>query len=380
MSEMISVNKVDVGINSSLPSDKVTWATGRNVRFTPGYVSKTLGKSVLGKLFYPSLPIRSIFSFSAFDGTIYNVICTDAKTFAADELYTTFTNITPSSAPGGGVLDIWDCCIVAGLPILTNGKDTMLKWTSASAILSPMTHGVVAKNISNCMHQLVCSNIVEDGYTYTGRVRWMERGNPENSTIDTSKKSGYQDLTTYENGYSVQENIIAQVSEGSSTYFFTEKNVWLCDFSQSTKSFVIIDNDFKLLTKKSVCVYQGVVYALEKRDIYKFSKGQGKVPIGLPIRTELFTNLNASGSVYAFCFPMYNTKEIWFCVSTTNAQPNTAYVYNWELDCWSICDCTFICHAFYENSTNNALIGDVVGDLYSTIYQMDSGFDQNTAA
>jgi hypothetical protein len=399
----VAVDKVDVGIDSSSPSNKVTWSTGRNVMFTPGYVGIVPGKSLLATLPLANLSIREIFTFMGYDGNTYSIVCTDAKVFATKNDFTQFNDITPTPAPSGNIYDIWDFTIVAGLPILTNGKDAIWQWANYSSVLTTIANAPIAKNISCCMHKLVCSNIVDNGITYSGRVKWSQTGNPTNFTIDTSRNAGRFDLCNYQDGKDIQHNIISQQVHGSKLYFFTEKNVWISDFSETVKQFVIIDNDFEIVSKRSTLPFDGGIYAAEKRDFYKFS-GNEKTSIGKPIREDFKNYINGQALNSAFAFQEYTDNELYFCFATgVNTSPDTAYVYNWELQNWSIHDCDYTCHSTYyappyvawiNNSTAtvtwtnfasttepwiqmqyNAVSQDIVGDTASHVLLMSSGFN-----
>jgi hypothetical protein len=351
----------------------------------------------------------------AYDGNIYTVICCDAYVYAANGDYTTITDITPSPAPTGGALDFWEFTIVAGLPILTNGKDPIWKWPDPNAALTVLLNAPVAKHISCCMHRLVCSNVFDNG-VYTGRVKWSAVGNPEFWIIDTSKKSGRFDLVNYQDGEDTQHNIMCQITDGSKTCFFTERNLWVCDFAQQIKQFTIVDGDFQILSPRSAVLDRGNIYAIDKRDIYRFTASRGalfpggKEPIGTPSKKELFATLNVSAINSAFAFSMFGANEIWFCVSTgSNTVPDTAFIYNWELSTpqnpvWSIQDVDFLCHArayppaayvawtgsggapiswtgtgggtiHFLQERYNAIARDIVGDSASHILLMDSGFN-----
>jgi hypothetical protein len=407
----VSVDRVDVGIDQTMPSNKVTWSTGRNVRFSPGFVSKTLGKTLVATLPTASLNVRKIFTFMDWDGNMHSVICTDAKVYAANGDYTAFTDITPTPAPTGGMSDIWKFTIVAGLPILTNGKDGMWKWPDPTQPLTTLLNVPLAKNIGCSMHRLVLSNIWENNRWCAGRIRWSETGNPENFTIDATKKSGRQDLMNYQEGSDTQHNIMCQVSEGSKVYFFTSRNLWLSDFAETTKQFVIIDNDIQIVSPQSALAFEGSIYVVDKRDIYRFTNGR-KDAIGRPIKgrsTFYIDGLNLIGMSNAYFFPMFSANELWFCFSTgaNTGLPDTAFIYNWELSTdqnpvWSIHDCDFLCHslsfspeyypAWINNSlatvtwTNNAaatiqwltarynqVAEDIVGDSASHIMCMECG-------
>ena len=403
---VISPASVDVGIDSTLPSNKVVWSTGRNVRFTPGYVSKTLGQSLLGTLAIASLPIRAMFTFMGYDGNMYTIICCDAHVYVANGVFDTFLDITPTAAPTSGADDHWKFDIVAGLPILTNGKDATWQWTAYSAILTALSNAPLAKNISSCMHRLVSSNLYDGGYYYPGRVKWTETGNPTNSTVDTTKKAGRFDLINYETGKDAQHNILAQITDGSKTYFFTERNLWGCDFAQGIKQFYVTEPDFEILSAQSACIHNGIIYAAAKDSFYRIVNGK-KQELKRDIRSEFIANRHEDALNSAFCFDMVKTNEIWFCVSTgTEITPDTAYIYNWELDNWTVQDCNFLCHssmyppplADWENSSHaavgwtggggvnvnwmanisalyNTISRDVVGNLVSQILQMDDGYN-----
>jgi len=406
-SKSVTVDTLDVGIDSTSPSNKVTWATGRNVRFIPGYVTKTPGKTNLATLGTPALPIRESFTFVATDGDVYTIICTDAQIFAANRDFSTITDITPTSAPTGGYYDIWEFCIVAGLPIITNGKDAIWKWPDQDQPLTPLLNAPLAKHISSCMNRLVCSNTYENTISRYGRTRWSEMGNPENWTVDTTRKSGYHDLVNYSGKEAAMNFILAQISIGSKTYYFTEKNLFVCDFAQPTKQFIIIDNSVELMSTKSVCEHRGILYAIAKDDIYQYIDGN-KASIGRPQRIELYDDLNYLKIDTIFSFNIYSTNEVWFCVPTgTNTLPDTAYVYNTELGAWTICDCDFTCHALqysktvawvnnlgatvtWENSAAQtiswlaefyrAIAQDIVCDSASHILKMDSGYNAISTA
>ena len=364
------IKDVDKGINTQLPGSMVTWATGRNVRFTPGYVAKTLGKTLLATV-AGSFPVRATFTFVGTDGAVRTIVCCDSAVYAYNASMASPSTITPTPAPTGGATDIWQFALVAGLPILSNGKDAIWKWPVYGSALTALSGAPTwAKRISSCMHRLVVSNILEGGYTYPGRVRWTERGNPENWTIDTTGKAGRFDIVDYNNSVEALANIKAQIARGSKMFFFTERGLWWSDFAQATKQFIEADPEVEILSSKALCSLGGSIYWLGKKDAYRTMEGQA-VPIGLPIRDDLFDNLAASYHATAFAFSMQSTGEVWFCVATgANTVPDTAYIYNEELKNWTIADIGFSC-AGEKGSTGIPV--EIVGTSAGYILQMDSG-------
>jgi hypothetical protein len=368
-------NDVDKGIITQFPSTKVAWTTGNNVRITPGFVSKTLGRSLITSL--PSTPaIRAMFSFIGTDGAVRTIVCCDAKVFAYDSTFGSYVDITPSPAPTGAATDIWQFDLVSGLPILSNGKDIIWKWSSYSGVLTALTGAPTwAKRISSCMNRLVVSNLLEGGYTYPGRVRWPETGNPENWTIDTTNKAGRHDIVSYHTGVAAHANVKAQIARGHEMFFFTERGLWKADFAAATRNFIIVNPITEILSSKALCKKEETIYFIGKNDLF-WTGGGDPTAFGLPIRDELFGNLNASAIATAFCFAPYGTAEVWFCVATgTNTAPDKAFIYNTETKSFSIHDVDFSCHA---EALYTGVPYDVVGNAAGQILTLDSGF--NTAA
>jgi len=370
-----SFDDVDKGIATQFPSTKVAWVTGNNVRITPGYISKTLGKSLVAAV--PSAPaVRAAFTFIGTDGAVRTIVCCDAKVFAYNSTFASNVDITPSPAPTGAATDVWQFDLVGGLPILSNGKDAIWKWTSYTGVLTALTGAPTwAKRISSCMNRLVVSNLKESGYTYAGRVRWTEPGNPENWTLDTTNKAGRHDLMSYQGGTEAHANIKAQITRGHEVFFFTERGLWKSDFAAAMRNFVCVNPITEILSSRALCKKEETIYFIGKDDLF-WTGGGDPTAFGLPIRDELFGNLNASYYHTAFVFAPYSTAEVWFCVTQAGyTAPNKAFIYNTETKSFSIQDVDFSCHV---EALHTAIPYDVVGDTSGQILRLDDGF--NTAA
>lgn len=362
--------ELDKGINTELSSARVVWSAGRNVRFRPGYVSKMLGRSFIQQT--PSgFPIRAMFTFIGTDGAERTIVCCDEIIYAYDEDFSSYTTITPSPAPTGSANDIWQFDLVGGLPILTNGKDPLWKWASYGSPLSILSGAPTwAKRLSSCMHRAVLSNISEGGFAYTGRVRWSEMGNPESWTIDMTRKSGYFDLMRADKGISAHQNVKGQVADGNKVYFFTERGLWVSDFSQSTKPFIVSGRESELAGPRAFCKREGVIYWIGKQDFFSAGDGSPKA-IGLPVRKHFLANFNPDAALSSFAFHNRTSREIWFCVPTgDNTAPDTAYIFDYELEVWSIADVDFLCHS---ESDYTGLPYDIVGNQNGEILRLDNG-------
>ena len=363
---------VDKGIATEFPSTKVAWATGNNVRITNGYVSKTLGRSLITT--NPgSLAVRAAFAFVGTDGLLRTIVCCDNVVYAFNSDFTTYTDITPASAPTGGSANLWHFALVGGLPILCNGKDGIWKWASYAGVLTLLTGAPTwAKQISSCMNRLVVSNLTEGGLTYTGRVRWSETGNPENWTLDTTNKAGRHDIVSYNTGVEAFTDIRAQIERGHEMFFFAERGLWKTDFAAATRNFILVNPDIEILSSQALCTKDEKFYFIGKTDLY-WSGGGDPTPFGLPVRTALFDNLNEDYIGRAFAFAPHSTREVWFCVATGDATtPNQAFVYNTETQSFSIADVDFSCHA---ETAFTSIPYDILGDPQGQILRLDDGFN-----
>jgi hypothetical protein len=371
-----SFDEVDKGTVTQLPSTKVAFTTGNNVRITPGYVSKTFGKSLLATN-AGVLPIRAMFTFIGTDGAVRTIMCCDSAVYVYNSTFGSYEDITPASAPTGGSTDTWQFDLVSGLPVLSNGKDGIWKWVSYAGVLTALTGAPTwARRLSSCMNRLVVSDLKEGTPSaYTGRVRWSEPGNPENWTIDTTNKAGRHDIMSYQGGVEAHANIKAQITRAHEVFFFTERGLWKADFAAAMRNFVCVNPITEILSSRALCKKEETIYFIGKNDLF-WTGGGDPTAFGLPIRDELFGNLNASYYHTAFCFAPFTTSEVWFCVAQTGyTTPNKAFIYNTETKSWTIHDADFSCHA---EALHTAIPYDVVGNASGQILRLDSGY--NTAA
>ena len=164
---------------------------------------------------------------------------------------------------------------------------------------------------------------------------------------------------------------------GHHVYFWTDRNIWGCDFSQVIKQFLIVGKDVELYHPKAICRKKDIFYFIGRDDLYTFNGGR-VTPIGAPIREDLFDNINESALDVMFSFAPHGTKEIWFCIPTgTSTVPDTAYVFNYELEVWTIVDVDFLCHSESDIDGVSLLISkDIVGNPVGEVLQFDSGFNR----
>ena len=143
------------GIVTNMPTNRVHWSSGRNVSFAPGLVFSIPGKELIDNTI--TTPVRAAFTFKGWDGNLRTIICTDSEikclTYSG---VATVTDITPTPPPTSGSQDVWECSIVAGLVVVTNGKDGVWKWGDYTAPLEPLAGApVVCRHIGTWMRRFV---------------------------------------------------------------------------------------------------------------------------------------------------------------------------------------------------------------------------------
>jgi hypothetical protein len=111
-----------------------------------------------------------------------------------------------------------------------------------------------------------------------------------------------------------------------------------------------------------------------KTDCYRFG-ADGMTPLRPDLRKYMFSILNYKALDSIFVFKTNRTKEVWFCIPTVlnghaSTRPNRAFIYNEELDNWSIYDCTHItAYGNYARAGEASL--DIIGTPFGDIYKLD---------
>ena len=383
----LPVRKVDVGIVTNGSATRVVWSKGRNVRFHPGGVKKTLGKTLLATV-PGALSIRAIKTFKGHDGITRSIVCCDNKIFAYKDGFTSFTEITPSPVPTGTSYH-WQFGLIGGMLVLSNGISRW-KWNNYAG---PMTAWAGVPTLFGALtvssNRIVVGNIVEDGLAYPARIRWGGIGKPEAFTIDRKGTSGRKDLIDPNGESDAIEIPRAFTRQGPRTRIYTEKNIWSMDPSEFPLDyrFNIVVPGFTLLAPRAVVTVDGIDYAMGEDDFYMIGGGS-PVPFGFDIRETCFENLNkGTGSIStAFAFEQPETKEVGFCVPSKSAiEPDTTYLYHRELKVWTILDCNYLCASDSRQdpafgTDANLLPYQVVGNVYGQILKLDAGFNDNGAA
>ncbi|MEO2054687.1 MAG: hypothetical protein ABGX83_05250 [Nitrospira sp.] len=405
MSLSLSVNKVDRGIVTNIGSDKVVFATGRNIRCHPGELYKNPGKRLLNTT-PNTVPVRAIYSFKGHDNVMRSIVCSDSKIFSYTGGMTAVQDITPTPAPTG-TSHAWRFTTIGGQLVISNNVDPMWKWP---AYASPLVTLPNAPNrvgtLGTLKNRLITADVLDNNFSYPARVKMSGINAPEIFTIDRKMRADQQDLLDHRGQSDAVEKVMGIGYAGSRIRMYTERNIYFIDSADLPYHFIIdIGHEgIGLYGKRTLVSVKGVDYFMGPEDFYVLSGDRGPRPIGFPIRNACFDNLNKDvGAIdQAFTFYQPITRDIFFCVATgTSLVADTAFVYNLESKGWTICDVDYSC--FSDSRQDQAVGGGygtggygegpygggsginilpyvIVGNTKGEILALDDGTDNNGKA
>lgn len=402
-----TIDKVDSGIITNMPTTKVTWAIGRNVRFKPNAVYKTPGKTLLATVTSVP-PIRAMFTFLGYDDVYRTIVCCDTKIYSYTNNFGTIQDITPTAPPTSGVLDIWEFGLIGRMPILSNGKDRVWKWNDFNQTLSILANSpVVCRHIYIFNNRVIIANYQEGAYDYPSGIGWSAILKPENWTRDLKVLSGRRKLINPRTGLEADEKILRVSHIGEKLTIYTPSNVWYGVPAEHPRiyDFQIGVERIGLLSSRCMVNVYGTHYFMSDTDFYELG-GSGLKAIGFNIRNQVFANLNNNALNANFAHYLPSTREVVFNVCTgTNTIPDTSYIYQLETQSWTICDCNYTCHAPYFDTTNTTwdsnpyttwdsaddsrwdeqgttgiINYEAVGNTNGQILKFDSGYNDNGVA
>jgi hypothetical protein len=394
----------------------VAWTAGRNVRFRPGAVYKTFGKTILATV--TGIPaIRDALTFRGWDGVWRTVICCDTKIYSYSNDFGTVQDITPSPAPTSGADDVWQFAMVAGALVISNGVDRRWIWGNYSSVLQSLLGGPsVVKAMTTSMGRLMLGNIVEGGYEFIGGARWSEPGVPTNFIRDLEVKSGRKDLVNANTGITAREAILAFGQAGLRKIVYTDQNIWTGDPDESLFDYTwripTSGEGVVLVAPRAQVNVRGINYLMGTDDFHKITDA-GVEGIGMPIQNIVFPNLNKSKIKKSFAFYKPSTREIYFCYPTgSNDYPDTAAILNLEVSNpkssvmnWSFEDVDYLCHTYAwqqtaytwdtipfgswdeitdsswdEMNKTGVIPYEIVGNSSGLILKLDDGYNNNDVA
>lgn len=407
------------GLVLNTPADQIAdsaMSGCRNVFIEDGMVKKKYGYAQLGL----DLPLNGAIigsdQFSMFDGQSYLIVITTNEIYLWNPSTTTWTRGLPPSlstgygvglygagyysglakaAYGGGVYGLGsygegsplDSSLGTSLSVIdsdaasydtfkqideddvwwlfTNGVDEIKKYSGGSYFEDLGGLPPKAKHLVEFKSHLLLLDTVEGGYRNPQRVRWSDTGNCEEWN---DGNSSYVDLTG-------SDWIQGAVKfRGNYLAVFKERSIWL---GYATGDDQIFQFDLKTLgmgcaAANTIDVINDTAIFLGWDDVYLFD-GVSTLPISQSIRTELFATLNPAEIGRAFGVTVEEQKEYWLFVPTTGTYPDTAWVYNYEIQRWTkhTYPHNITSFGFYQ-SDNTLAFDDLIGTFDGLLGRFDN--------
>ena len=344
------------GIVTNLPTTQVAWSTGLNVRQRVGCVYKSPGRSAPLATVTNGLQIRAMFTFKGGDNVWRTLVCCDTKIYSYTNNFGTVVNITPATPPSSTATDVWQFAMIGGMPVLSNGVNTMWKWDLTG---NPMTVVSGAPQICKALHvhqnKLIVGNIQEGAYSFTARLRWANTMQPNGGwTTDLRGLSGGKDLVPHSTTMQGTDAIQAITSQGDKLIVLCERNIWYGTPAEWPLDYnwAAMDSNLGLIAPRAfVKTPKGLIYFMGQDDFHVIA--DGVQDIGFGIRNSVFPVLNKSSIKTAFAYYKPSTREVYFCVATgSNTIPDMVFIYNEETKGWMFESCCYLSHAFQFDSTN----------------------------
>ncbi len=330
-----------VGINKDTQAQELpdnAWSDGANVRFRNGALERVKGDQ---RVF--DAPVSAPYWLQPYNTatTQYWIHACLNAVYADDG--TTRLNITPATAPTGGIDDRWTGGVLNGVLVMNNGKDVPWYWDRTPAVnkLVPLPGWDAnwrARSIRPFKNVLVAVGLTKGTDFFPHMVMWSDVAVP--GAVPTSWNVA--DLTKLAGDLDLAEDpslMVDQMVMGDVNVIYKQNAMYAMRASGGTDvfSFQRLPGRQGLLTVGAVADTPVGHVLLTNGDVVIHS-GQGAQSIidGV-LRRTLFRTIDAATRRRAFVTTNPAASEVWICYPELGKQACTkAMVWNWREKTWSL--------------------------------------------
>ena len=311
------------------------WSDGANIRFRDGGVERMKGE--LQVFTTPSVVPYWLQPYYQ-GGKRYWVHAGLSAVYTDDG--TTRTNITPSTAPTGGIDNRWTGGVLNGVLVANNGVDAPWYWggTGLMLALPGWTAGMKAASLRPFKNVLVALDVTKSSTRYANMVKWSDIAAPGAvpqswDQNDKTKNAGELDLAEE------PSLMVDQLPMGDVNIIYKENSMYAMRATGGTDvfSFQRLPGAVGALGKGCIAQTPFGHVVLTHGDVILHS-GQGpKSIINGRMRQWLFKQIDSVNRGRSLVFSNPPVKEVWVCFPELGKNYCTlACVWNWEEDTWSI--------------------------------------------
>lgn len=344
-------NAGDGGLASDLDGKDAAenlWTAGQNVRFENGYLQPFTGHTALYDP--PSVVPYAVFPLRTAGANVW-VYCGLAKIYTVSSAGT-HTDITRTTVGDyTATADTkWTGGEFSGIMVVNNENDAAQYWNGNTAndmaLLTGWTSTWRAKALRPLRNYLVAVNITKGSTNYPVMVKWSHAANPGAlpsswDETDPTVDAGEQDLADA-NGY-----LVDMVPLGDLGILYTTGSYHAMQYIGGTYiwRFTRLSEFAGALSQNCAIQFPGGHVVMTAGDVIQHSGGAPQSIINARMRSRLFNAISANYFSRSFVCHNELKSEVWVCTPTTTAFCDTAYVWNYANNTWSIRDLPGITHA-----------------------------------
>lgn len=328
------------GVNKDLlPSELApgVWSDALNVEFGNGFGTRRGGFQAVYTT--PTAVPYFLLSYVLDASTRYLIQAGLATIFCDDG--STRTEITPVSAPTGGVDDRWTGGIFNGIAILNNGVDAPMYWNGDAATDFATLTSWTAGDRVKCMRPFGYY-LFQLGYTPSGgsfkpyRIRWSSAAEPG------SLPSAYVAADTNDAGEVDRTDagpLVDGLMMGGAFIIYGRQGRIAARYVGGTEvfSFDPLPGREGILAVGCVCdTPKGHVF-FTGNDVMIHSGGQAESIADGRIKNWIASSIDSSVAQRSFVVANHQRNEVWICFPSSGATTcDRAAVWNWNYNTWSI--------------------------------------------
>lgn len=310
------------------------WSDAVNMRFRNGAMERMKGEQ---QVF--ATPLVTPYALQAYyQGGNKNWIHAGLSAVYADNAAGR-TNITPATAPTGGIDDRWTTGVLNGTLVMNNGKDNPYYW-GGTGVLAPLTAwpaSTTAASLRPFKAFLVALDVTKSGTRYPHMVKWSAPAVPGAipaswDQTDTTKLAGELDLAEE------PSLMVDQLVLGDANIIYKENSMYSMRPTGGLDVF-----SFQRLPGSIGALGRGCIantpighVVLTHGDVILHA-GQGPKSIMSGVmRRWLFKTIDSTNRKRAFLVTNPPAKEVWVCFPELGAATCTlAAVWNWDDNTWT---------------------------------------------
>lgn len=334
----------DIGVVKDLPAYRVplnAWTDANNVRFFDKSVHKALGQS---SILTPSVAPYFLMATPAAGQNLW-IYAGLAKAYGF--VGSLEADVTRASGDyTGGAYDLWNGVMFHGIPVLNNGVDLPQEWNppGTGQLLVDLTNWDAAwkaKVMRKFKDFLVALDVTKSGTRDRRMVKWSHTADPNLlptswDETDPTKDAGEQSLS------GGTDALVDSRELGDLNVVYTETQTWRMALSASGTifSFRRSFDTSGLLSLDCAAEFKKLHFAVTQDDIVVHDGFQAMQSVAdKSLRRWFFSNLDSTVFFLTRVVPHNRDREMWVLFSLGGGGLlNTALVWNWYLNTWTIRD------------------------------------------